>query len=181
MLPAPAHLPTASMRNQERYLPRLHHQPRPPPPASRLAPPQRTAQNVENSTLNTRRITRARARDRAAREASGLVLAASRRSAQVACELRGRTRCARRRHGLDRSGLAGCSSSRTGDSHPTGSGAGPCSSASSCRHDGAQLVGSGGRTVASRAGREARQHDLCALRVQQDHQLDEGQAVYAVR
>ena len=56
MVPAPAHLPTASMRNQERYLPRLHHQPRPPPPASRLAPPQRTAQNVENSTLNTRRI-----------------------------------------------------------------------------------------------------------------------------
>ena len=56
MLLAPARLPTASIRSQERHLPRLHHQPRPPPPASRLAPPRRTAQNVENSTLNTRRV-----------------------------------------------------------------------------------------------------------------------------
>ena len=60
MLLAPARLPTASIRSQERHLPRLHHQPRPPPPASRLAPPRRTAQNVENSTLNTRRIAKRR-------------------------------------------------------------------------------------------------------------------------
>jgi len=39
MLLAPARLPTASIRSQERHRPRLHHQPRPPPPASRLAPP----------------------------------------------------------------------------------------------------------------------------------------------
>ena len=56
MLLAPARLPTASVRSHERQLPRLHNQPRPPPPASSLAPPRRTAQNVENSTLNTRRI-----------------------------------------------------------------------------------------------------------------------------
>ena len=37
MVPAPAHLPRASMWSRERYPPRLHHHPRPPPPASRPA------------------------------------------------------------------------------------------------------------------------------------------------